>query len=289
MGIDLKHGGRAIGKKHRTEPKSENVYIRLLFKVRAAPGPAAAARVVPSVPSPPVPSRSPPPPPPFGELALPPSLPPLQLYSFLARRTDAGFNGVVLKRLMMSRVNRPPLGLARVARYMSKYSADKVAVIVGTVTDDVRLIGSTLPKLRIAALRFTAGARARIEKAGGECLTFDQLAMQRPTGTDTVLLRGRRTARVATRYFGVPGAPGSGTRPRVRSEGRKVSPPPAPARPPPPARAHAPSFPAPRSPPPTPPHPFTRAVRNGARAPREPRLQGLGVVSAFIIFFFSSC
>jgi ribosomal protein L18E len=123
---------------------------------------------------------------------------------------------------MMSRVNRPPLGLARVSRYMSKYAAGKIAVIVGTVTDDVRLIGSAVPKLRIAALRFTAGARARIEAAGGQCLTFDQLALLKPTGTDTVLLRGRRTARVANRYFGVPGAPGSKTRPRVRSEGRKV-------------------------------------------------------------------
>ena len=33
-GIDLKHGGRLIGKKHRTEAKSENVYVRLLTKVR---------------------------------------------------------------------------------------------------------------------------------------------------------------------------------------------------------------------------------------------------------------
>lgn len=127
----------------------------------------------------------------------------------------------------MSRVNRPPLGLARVARYMDK-KTDKIAVIVGTVTDDVRLIGAELPKLRIAALRFTEAARARIVKAGGECLTFDQLALTKPTGKSTVLLRGRRNARVATRYFGTPGAPGSDTRPRVRSKGRKVSAPPWP-------------------------------------------------------------
>ena len=112
------------------------------------------------------------------------------------------------------------MGIARVARYMAK-KAGKVAVIVGTVTDDVRLIGSQLPKLKIAALRFTEAARARIVKAGGECLTFDQLALEKPTGNQTVLLRGRRSARVANRYFGTPGAPGSETRPRVRSEGRK--------------------------------------------------------------------
>lgn len=33
-GIDLKHGGRQIGKSHRKEAKSENVYLRLLTKVR---------------------------------------------------------------------------------------------------------------------------------------------------------------------------------------------------------------------------------------------------------------
>jgi ribosomal protein L18E len=38
-----------------------------------------------------------------------------------------------------------------------------------------------VPKLSIAALRFTATARARIEKAGGECLTIDELAQVRAT------------------------------------------------------------------------------------------------------------
>lgn len=41
-----------------------------------------------------------------------------QLYSFLVRRTDSKFNKVVLKRLFMSRTNRPPLSLSRLARFM---------------------------------------------------------------------------------------------------------------------------------------------------------------------------
>ena len=61
---------------------------------------------------------------------------------------------------------------------------DKIAVVVGTVTDDVRLY--EVPKLSVAALRFTETARARILKAGGECLTFDQLALKAPTGSNTV-------------------------------------------------------------------------------------------------------
>ena len=36
-----------------------------------------------------------------------------------------------------------------------------------------------MPKVTIAALRFTRTARARIIKAGGETLTLDELAMVR--------------------------------------------------------------------------------------------------------------
>ena len=39
----------------------------------------------------------------------------------------------------------------------------------GTITDDSRL--RSLPKLTVAALKFTVTARARITKAGGKCLT----------------------------------------------------------------------------------------------------------------------
>lgn len=172
-----------------------------------------------------------------------------QLYSFLVRRTDSKFNKVVLKRLFMSRTNRPPLSLSRLARFMknkvraavcsatqmpspcsvspllallrcdalsdlqglhpavffffcvamccpltclrivARISADnpmqrpktdqeqvnvrarcfcvavqegKTAVLVGTVTDDVRLYD--VPKLRVVALRVTETARARILK-----------------------------------------------------------------------------------------------------------------------------
>ena len=51
---------------------------------------------------------------------------------------------------------------------------EKIAVVVGTVLDDKRVF--EVPKLHVCALRFAEGARKRIEKAGGECITFDQLA-----------------------------------------------------------------------------------------------------------------
>ena len=36
----------------------------------------------------------------------------VKLYRFLARRTDAKFNEIVLRRLFMSKINRPPMSLA---------------------------------------------------------------------------------------------------------------------------------------------------------------------------------
>lgn len=57
---------------------------------------------------------------------------------------------------------------------------------MGAVTDDCRVY--EVPALKVTALRFTETARARIEKAGGECLTFDQLALRAPLGQNTVCI-----------------------------------------------------------------------------------------------------
>ncbi|CAD6583832.1 MAG: hypothetical protein ASARMPREDX12_002307 [Alectoria sarmentosa] len=163
---------------HRKAPKSDNVYLKLLVK----------------------------------------------LYRFLARRTDSNFNKVVLRRLFMSRTNRPPLSLSRLAMLASRGTREKMAptdktiVVVGTITDDIRLL-KVPEKLTIAALHFTATARARIEKAGGECLTMDQLALRAPTGSNTLLLRGPKNAREAVKHFGF--GPHSGKKPYVESKGRK--------------------------------------------------------------------
>merc|ERR1711990_850977 len=122
----------------------------------------------------------------------------VKLYKFLARRTDAKSNNIILRRLCMSQINRPPLSLARLIRKMKGPRADKTAVVVGTVTNDLRIL-----------------------KAGGEIITFDQLALAAPTGKGTVLLQGRRTAREANKHFGAPGKPNSSAKPFVRSKGRK--------------------------------------------------------------------
>ena len=74
---------------------------------------------------------------------------------------------------------------------------------------------------QVAALHVTEKARERILKAGGEVMTLDQLALRAPEGKNTVLLQGRRTARLANRHFGAAGKPNSHTKPLVRAKGRK--------------------------------------------------------------------
>ncbi|XP_013908418.1 PREDICTED: 60S ribosomal protein L18, partial [Thamnophis sirtalis] len=100
-GIDIRHNKDR--KVRRKEPKSQDIYLRLLVK----------------------------------------------LYRFLARRTNAKFNKVILKRLFMSRTNRPPLSVSRLIRKMKLQGREnKTAVVVGTVTDDVRI--QEIPKLKVS-------------------------------------------------------------------------------------------------------------------------------------------
>merc|ERR1740129_698944 len=108
----------------------------------------------------------------------------IKLYKFLGRRTDSKFNKVILKRLNQSRRNRPPLSMSKLCKLM-KNKEGTIACAPETITDDKRHF--EMQKMTVCALRFTETARARICKAGGECITFD-LALRSPMGQGTVLL-----------------------------------------------------------------------------------------------------
>eukprot|EP01067_Filipodium_phascolosomae_P005405 Filipodium_phascolosomae@DN348_c0_g1_i1.p1 len=111
----------------------------------------------------------------------------VKLYEYLKRRTDSKkYHEMILRRLRTSRQNRQPLSLSRLKRLVLKQQ--KVAAIVGTVTDDLRVL--EVPKMTVCALNFTTNARTRIMQAGGECMSFDQLALRHPTGEGVMLLRG---------------------------------------------------------------------------------------------------
>ena len=56
-----------------------------------------------------------------------------QLYRFLARRTKAPFNRVVLKRLYMSRTNRPPLSLSRLVSLCKSIALTNWFIAMGLV------------------------------------------------------------------------------------------------------------------------------------------------------------
>lgn len=146
----------------------------------------------------------------------------IKLYKFLARRTETKFSATVLKRLHMSKVNRPPIGLNRLAKNMINKDG-KTAVIVAKVTDDVRMM--ECPKMSVCALSFTEGARKRILAAGGECITLDQLALRSPKGENTILFRGPKS-REALSHFGHSTSVSNphthtAVKPYVRSKGRK--------------------------------------------------------------------
>uniref|UniRef100_A0A3B3VJP8 Ribosomal protein L18 n=1 Tax=Poecilia latipinna TaxID=48699 RepID=A0A3B3VJP8_9TELE len=92
---------------------------------------------------------------------------------------------------------------------------NKVAVVVGTVTDDIRI--QDIPKLKICALKVTDRARRRIVKAGGQVMTFDQLALSSPKGHGTVLLSGTKIEiLICPNFYSL-----LLSRPYVRSKGRK--------------------------------------------------------------------
>merc|ERR1712100_399332 len=107
--------------------------------------------------------------------------------------SESAFCKTILRRLVASRTNRPPVALSKLVKHLGSKKTDRTVVVVGTVTDDLRL--ADCPKLSVAALRFTEAARARIVKAGGSCQTIDELIMKTPSGTNTLLLRGPTTAR----------------------------------------------------------------------------------------------
>lgn len=74
----------------------------------------------------------------------------------------------------------PFVSLSRLVDFM-KGKVDSGWVV--TETNDACVY--KVPVVKVTALRFTDTTRARIEKAGGECLTFDQLSLRAPLGQNT--------------------------------------------------------------------------------------------------------
>ena len=142
----------------------------------------------------------------------------VQLYRFLARRIASPFPKTILKRLLLSKVNRPPISLRQIIQN-TKGKEGKIVVTISTVTNDTTLL--EIPKLKICALKFTREARERILAVGGECLTLDTIAKKDPTGASCVMLRGPKNR--YTHFGKAPGTPRGTAKPLCRiKNGRKA-------------------------------------------------------------------
>ena len=142
------------------------------------------------------------------------------LYAFIARRSGNDFNKKVAHGLCLSNTNRRPFSVSRLATALEGKEDGTIAVVVGKIVNDERFL--TVPKMTVCALKFSETARARIIASGGKIMTFDQLALERPTGDKCILLEGDRTRREACKHFGAaPGDDNSRTRPKTRAKGRK--------------------------------------------------------------------
>lgn len=133
-------------------------------------------------------------------------------YSRVAENTSVLALKKIAKRLKMSGSNRQPVKISKVVEELNG-SLDKVAVIVGKVLDDDRMI--ELPPVKIIALQWSKGVQEKVEKYNGSIATLDQLFKLVPYMDDICLMEGDRNARKSARFWGpAPGEKGSTTYPR---------------------------------------------------------------------------
>lgn len=77
----------------------------------------------------------------------------------------------------------------RVGREVNLVSLEKNAdkdpvVVAGTVLGN----GDIKKHVKVAAYRFSSGAREKIEKAGGRCMTIEELVSEHPTGKNVRMM-----------------------------------------------------------------------------------------------------
>jgi large subunit ribosomal protein L18e len=87
----------------------------------------------------------------------------------------------VAKRLARSQRNRSEVNLSRVNRYAKD---GDVVLVPGTLLAS----GTLTKKVTVAAFRASAQARRKVEAAGGETLTIDDLARRNPKGSGVRIL-----------------------------------------------------------------------------------------------------
>ena len=79
----------------------------------------------------------------------------------------------VAKGLNRPRRKRYEVNLSRLEKFAT---ANETVIVPGAVLAE----GEVKKKLTVAALKFSAGARKKIEKAGGKCLSIEELFRENP-------------------------------------------------------------------------------------------------------------
>jgi large subunit ribosomal protein L18e len=93
-----------------------------------------------------------------------------------AQQHDAPVWKVVAQRLAGPTREQAAVNLSTLERHLAK---SEVAVVPGKV-----LAAGTLTKpVTVAAYAFSEGARSKVTKAGGQCLTLAELAQKNPSGS----------------------------------------------------------------------------------------------------------
>jgi large subunit ribosomal protein L18e len=124
----------------------------------------------------------------------------------------------IAKRLTMSNKDRPAVRVSEIVKALDGDS-DKVAVVVGKVLDDERMV--TLPPMRIVALQWSNSVQEKLERGSGSFFTLDQLFKICPDLNNMCLIQGDRMKRKSARYWGKsPGQKGSDTLPRANKKRR---------------------------------------------------------------------
>eukprot|EP00917_Polyrhabdina_sp_WS-2016_P019675 GHVP01041992.1.p2 GENE.GHVP01041992.1~~GHVP01041992.1.p2 ORF type:complete len:214 (+),score=38.31 GHVP01041992.1:1365-2006(+) len=134
-----------------------------------------------------------------------------EIYNFLKKKNPTTFNTKISKYLTHTRLNKGCVSLGRIQRQYESIEDNNttnskmndIIVIPGTVVDDERI--HRIRTMRICALKFTKSSRKRIEEVGGECLTFDKLALENPNGKNCHIIKANIKGRLNSKRFGYAG------------------------------------------------------------------------------------
>lgn len=105
----------------------------------------------------------------------------IKLLRKAARERKCALWGHVADRLETSTTHRVAVNLSRINRYTDD---NDVAVVAGKALSE----GELGHPVTVAAFAFSQGARDKILKAGGRCVTLQELLAENPSGSNVRLI-----------------------------------------------------------------------------------------------------